>query len=495
MTGKTAGQTNAGWASILAGLVFLVFGVLCGNPPLATAQTAEETVLSAVPGDVQATDEAQPAGQLLGVRFGDHLTKMRFVLEISATPDFDISYADDPMEVLVDFPKLDSDIAEQSKGVRFITGYRLIEREDGGTRISLGLSRAARASQVFYLPETPSSPPRFVLDLNPTTPEDFAALAELSASLDPVAETEPPADEPYDPVAEIIQTTSLVIPEPTDLLPSDIPVEPEAAEEELAEQGSSEQATEPEAELLVAAFPIPERKPAPPPLPLIVLDPGHGGYDPGAVSKSGVREKDITLRAAKILRTLLRGTGRYDVILTREDDRFMALRDRVAVARSSNADMFLSLHADSINDPDVRGASIYTLSEVASDREAAALAARENRAGALSGVALNEQDDDVTVSILIDLAQRQSRAYSTRLADLLIGGISTVQPLVGNNHRQAGFAVLTAPDVPSVLLELGYLSSKADVEALRNERQLTRLMSAIERSIDEYFVWHADRQQ
>ncbi len=490
MTGKTARQTNAHWASILAAIVLLVFGVMAGMLPKALAQTADETVLSAVPGDAQAANEINPVGRLLGVRFGDHLTKMRFVLEMSATPDFDISYADEPMEVLVDFPKLDSDIPDRRNGVRFIEGYRLIEREDGGTRIALGLSRAARASQVFYLPETPSSPPRFVLDLNPTTPEDFAALAELSASLDPIAEAEPAAEEAYDPVADIIQTTSLVIPEPSDLLPSEIPVEPEPAEEEAAEQ-----AVEPEPELQVAAFPVPERKPAPPPLPLIVLDPGHGGYDPGAVSKSGVLEKDITLQAAKILRTLLRGTGEYDVILTREDDRFMALRDRVAVARSSNADMFLSLHADSINDPDVRGASVYTLSDVASDREAAALAARENRAGALSGVALNEQDDDVTVSILIDLAQRQSRAYSTRLADLLIGGISSVQPLVGNNHRQAGFAVLTAPDVPSVLLELGYLSSKADVQTLLDERQLTRLMAAIERSIDDYFTWQADRQQ
>lgn len=481
--------------------------------------------------DARAADET--SATVLGVRFGDHLTKLRLVLDISGEPEFEISYSADPMAVLVDFPPLGLDVPASRPGIGFIERYEFERRLGGGTRIRLLLSRPARAGQVFYLPETPAEAPRFVLDLTPTTRDDLTTLADMAdeplneppeplleapigAPIEELAsepveiadgpdEPQEPQEPAADPVADIIQTASLVVPSPEDLgplAPTEAMPEPEEAlvpapgtpaDEAPADAAAAENSAG--SELWLAAMPIPQPKPPPPDLPLIVLDPGHGGFDPGAVSKSGVREKDITMRAARTLQRLLRRSGRYAVALTREDDSFVPLRERVNVARHAGAAMFLSLHADSIDDPHVRGASVYTLSKVASDREAAALAGRENRPEALTGVDLNEQDDDMTVSILIDLAQRQSRSYSSRLADLVIGGIADVQPTVNNTHRQAGFAVLTAPDMPSVLIELGYLSSDADVRMLRDERHILRLMESLSRSIDQYFDWQEDRRR
>jgi N-acetylmuramoyl-L-alanine amidase len=221
----------------------------------------------------------------------------------------------------------------------------------------------------------------------------------------------------------------------------------------------------------------------------VVLDAGHGGVDPGAIGATSTYEKDITLAMAREVRRQLEATGRYRVVMTRDSDVFVQLRDRVAKARSAQAELFVSIHADSIGSRDTRGASIYTLSETASDAEAAALAARENRADIIGGVDLSSERNREVVSILIDLAQRETMNLSAALAGILVEELGRDIQLIPNNpHRFAGFAVLKAPDVPSVLVELGYLSNRHDEKLLTRPHHRGKVAGAIVRAIDHYFA-------
>ena len=219
---------------------------------------------------------------------------------------------------------------------------------------------------------------------------------------------------------------------------------------------------------------------------VIVLDPGHGGVDPGTIGVNGVYEKDVTLALARELQARLAAAGEYHVVLTRDDDVFVKLRDRLAKARHAGAELFLSLHADAIHNRAHRGASVYTLSDEASDSEAAALAEKENRADIIAGLDLSDQDDLVS-KILIDLAQDESRNASVRFANLLIPEIAKDAAVLRNSRRQAGFAVLRAPDVPSALIELGYLSNPKDEALLSSAKGRKLLIEALVRGIDRFF--------
>ncbi len=221
---------------------------------------------------------------------------------------------------------------------------------------------------------------------------------------------------------------------------------------------------------------------------LIALDAGHGGKDPGATGINGTEEKEITLKMALELEALLEGTGRYDVLLVREDDTLIPLRKRIDIARQSGADLFISLHADHNDNKHQRGASVYTLSETASDAEAAALATRENKEDLITGVDLSHQSQMVT-SILIDLAQRETKNLSARFASYVTKQLSTTTRMVYSSHRFAGFAVLKSPDVPSILVELGYLSNELDEKELVSKRYRGRMAKAILRAIDQYVDW------
>ncbi|QDO98279.1 N-acetylmuramoyl-L-alanine amidase [Ferrovibrio terrae] len=220
---------------------------------------------------------------------------------------------------------------------------------------------------------------------------------------------------------------------------------------------------------------------------LIVLDPGHGGQDPGAITASGRYEKEITLNVARAVAQKLRATGRYRVLLTRESDKFIRLNERVGMARAREADLFLSIHADSLSgDRATRGASVYTRAEAASDTEAESLALRENRADQLAdGLPVAEMDD--VVSILLDLASRDTVRLSSRFAGLLTASMGETTPLRRNALRAANFRVLSAPDVPSALLELGYLSNPADEALLFSEAGRDRLAGAVVGAIDRFF--------
>lgn len=225
----------------------------------------------------------------------------------------------------------------------------------------------------------------------------------------------------------------------------------------------------------------------PPPLPIIVLDPGHGGPDPGAVGASGAHEKDVVLAAARELKAMLEETGRYHVVMTREGDSILRLADRVLFARAAGADLFISIHADSIGNPDVRGMGVYTLSETASDKEAEALARNENRSDLIEGVDFVSVDyDPVTTNILIDLAQRETKNASSEFAGILAKELTRVTELRRNVHRFAGFRVLKAPDVPSVLIEMGFMSNPVEERLMMDRSWRRTFLAGVVRAIDAF---------
>ena len=219
---------------------------------------------------------------------------------------------------------------------------------------------------------------------------------------------------------------------------------------------------------------------------IIVLDPGHGGVDPGAIGIRGTYEKKIVLMAAKSIKEILAKSGRYNVILTRKSDRFIPLRKRVAIARHARADLFISLHADSIKNGAVRGATVYTLSENASDREAAQLAERENKSDLIVGIDLDAESQEVT-DILIDLVQRETMNQSAVFADAIVQEITKKIKTHRRPHKFAGFAVLKALDIPSILLEMGYLSNIKDETLLNTDAFQKKLGRAILLGLDRYF--------
>ncbi len=222
--------------------------------------------------------------------------------------------------------------------------------------------------------------------------------------------------------------------------------------------------------------------------PLVVIDAGHGGHDPGAISPhGGMQEKDLTLKTARAIRDSLLASGRVRVALTRDRDEFLVLQERYAIARRLGASLFISIHCDSAENPDATGASIYTLSEVASDREAARLAARENKADILAGVDLGRQSADIS-SILIDLTQRETMNASAGFARLLGREATGVIPLKPNYHRMASLMVLKAPDLPSILFETGYLSNEADAQRLDSAEGRRAIAKSVERAVEVYFA-------
>jgi len=221
--------------------------------------------------------------------------------------------------------------------------------------------------------------------------------------------------------------------------------------------------------------------------PVIVIDPGHGGVDPGAASSSGAMEKDLVLDFARDVAAKLRASGHFEVILTRDTDVFLRLDRRRQIARESRADLFLSIHADSIRMSGIRGATVYTVSERASDEEAAALAAKENRADLIAGVPLADVPDDVS-DILIDLTRRETNKLSFNFAKALVKELRDSVKMNSNPQRSASFVVLKSPDVPSVLVELGYLSNRQDEDALKSEEWRTRASSSMTSAVARYFA-------
>jgi len=219
---------------------------------------------------------------------------------------------------------------------------------------------------------------------------------------------------------------------------------------------------------------------------LVVIDPGHGGADPGAV-RGNVKEKTITLNAAKILKNKLELKG-FDVVLTRQNDVYISLKNRVRIARKRSGDLFISLHADSTRNKNTKGTSIYSLSEKASDKLAKDLAERENKSDLIGGIDLENVEKDVS-DILIDLSRRETKNSSIEFAELfvLVFDKNDIK-LLRRPHRQAGFAVLKAPDIPSVLVEMGFMSNNSDLKKLSNKKYLEKLMGQVSLVVEKYFL-------
>jgi N-acetylmuramoyl-L-alanine amidase len=230
----------------------------------------------------------------------------------------------------------------------------------------------------------------------------------------------------------------------------------------------------------------PSRQGARPPAPLVMLDPGHGGKDPGAIGFSGTYEKHVSLAAALELKHQLEASGRYRVALTRTRDAFIPLDDRVARAQAHGAALFVSMHADALSDHSVRGASVYTLADSASDAQTAALARTENSADRFAGAGINAPPE--VARILASLVRRETRIGSGRLARSMVGSLDQDLPMLPNPERHAGFVVLKAADIPSVLVEMGFMSNPADEAELRRPQHRVRVADAMKRAVDAYFL-------
>jgi N-acetylmuramoyl-L-alanine amidase len=223
-----------------------------------------------------------------------------------------------------------------------------------------------------------------------------------------------------------------------------------------------------------------------PPAPLVMLDPGHGGKDPGAIGVSGTYEKQVSLATAFELRRLLEAGGRYRVAMTRATDQFVPLEDRVGRAQEHGAALFVSMHADALSDHGVRGASVYTLAQNASDAQTAQLAQRENSADRFAGPAFSVSPD--VARILASLVRRETRVGSARLARSLVGSLDRSLPMLPNPERHAGFVVLKAADIPSVLVEMGFMSNPLDEAQLRRPSHRATVAAAMRDAVEAYFA-------
>jgi N-acetylmuramoyl-L-alanine amidase len=437
-----------------------------------------------------AIHDAKAAGRkpdVTGIEMREQGGATTISIDVSQRVDYRVFFLNEPMRAIIDMPPVGWKLPATVPAPRgLIAGYRYGLFDPDTSRLVLDLASPARVREVRYDLLPGRNEQRLVVELEHTTQAAFddqiqpwtqsvtkpaGVVAATPASL----EAAPPRAAPP-VVTPRIERPSVALP----AVPAPRPPPALAA---------------PAAPRVAAVVPQPPAvRPAarkPEPVHVVAIDAGHGGVDPGTIGIGGIFEKNITLPTAFELRRQLEATGRYKVVLTRNQDIFVPLRERVAIARAAGAELFISIHADSIRNRDTRGASIYTLSETASDTEAAALAAKENRADIIAGVNLAHENKEVT-SILIDLAQRESMNRSATFASLLVDDLGHQIHLIPvKPHRFAGFAVLKAPDIPSVLVELGYLSNPGDEELLTQPRQRARVALAIRHAIDRYFQGEA----
>jgi N-acetylmuramoyl-L-alanine amidase len=395
-----------------------------------------------------------------------------------------------------------------ARGVGLVRSYHAESIKGGGVRLVLDLAHPAVIGSVRNLPAEVGKPPRATIELESSTATAMRAASSRTSQYQDVARAAPPAGE-RDAIGALIEPPGphfLTLPSEPPAKPQNVPPPPEYPGPErppparpLPESRAPIVPTVPVAitnplqGLVSGARPIPSIASIISPKRTIVIDAGHGGIDPGAESVAGYHEKEITLATARLLRRALEQTGRYKVVLTRDSDVYLKLHERVARARAAHGALFISLHADSVqaaSERTTRGASIYTLSETASDAESDRYAQQENRADAIGGVDLGDQSDDVA-GILVDLTVRETVNDGNRLAGMLVASLEHqgVSLLPTAPHRSAGFAVLKSPDIPSVLIEMGYLSDISDSRALADSRHQQQIANAIAEGVDRYFAW------
>lgn len=387
------------------------------------------------------------------VRVGEHAAKTRFVVDLSRPVPVQLFTLADPYRVVLDMPEVGWRLPARPlpKRTGLFDSMRYGLFKPGQSRMVLEANAPVEIKAAFLLGPGEDRGYRFVLDLARSDRESFIAGLQDSRLVSGVTGGAP--DEPA--AVSTVSVSSAPASAGGMVEPAFMPAP------HKPRFGTGEKLT-------------------------VVVDPGHGGADPGTIGASGSYEKHITLAFARDMKDILEATGRYGVVLTRDRDRYVPLRQRVDIARKADADLFISLHADSIKNRKVRGASVYTLSETASDKEAAALAEKENKVDVIAGVDLSHESPEVT-NILIDLAQRETMNESARFANLLIDDLQNATKMLRNTHRFAGFVVLKAPDVPSVLVELGFLSNPTDERNLQSRDHRRGMARAMVRAIDSYF--------
>ncbi|HVO05026.1 MAG TPA: N-acetylmuramoyl-L-alanine amidase [Candidatus Cybelea sp.] len=422
--------------------------------------------------------EARPA--VTEAKLGVQPDLTRVELSLSATAQYRVFTLADPDRVVIDFAELAWKVPDGRKlqGRGLVAGLRYGLYKAGTSRIVLDLTAPATVADARIMPADGTQPIRFSIDLRPSDEGSYRASVQAVLFASDGAATAmsaaAPDAKPDDAAAPATGGSSAK----AKLAKNQVPAA-KTATAKTADKGGP--AT------LVATPPAKAAAAAPPPKPLIIIDPGHGGIDPGALG-SHTMEKNITLAMAKQLQQTLLATGRFRVELTRDKDVFIPLRDRYKIARDKGADLFISLHADSNPSTLARGASVYTLSDKASDAEAEALAAKENKSDVIAGVDLSQESQTVT-GILIDLAQRETTNLSSRFASILVNDLRNDTTMLENSHRSAGFAVLKAPDVPSVLLEMGYISNDDDERLLTDPKHQKSVSEGIAHAIEDYFDW------
>lgn len=382
------------------------------------------------------------------VRFGIHPDKVRMVVELSQLSDYRVFALDNPYRLIVDLGRFEWRAGKVVKpGASGIKDIREGPLQKGISRIVFDMDGPVSVTSAFMLPRQDEKPDRLVIDYHSVDAADFAA------NKDRIHGTLTASD-----ISSL--TASLTRPD--------------------GDNGNEEDT------------PLPKSKPDRPrekntKKPLIVIDPGHGGVDPGAVGVGNVYEKNIVLALAKELKKELEATGRYKVVMTRDKDVFIKLRDRVKLARDREADLFVSIHADTIHKDDVQGSSVYTLSKESSDAQTAALAEKENKADLIAGIDLSVEDEQVA-NILFDFARTETMNESKFFANTLVEKMQgNGLKLLPNPHRYAGFAVLKAPDIPSILIEAGFMSNKKEVDRLSKPEHRKKLAHSIRIGIDAFF--------
>ena len=413
--------------------LLLLFPLVAVTGALAQDDAISRLLRKSQPAAAPAAAAPTPAAHagppvVLSARIGEHDDRTRLVIELSDPVNLRAFSLANPNRVILDMPEVAWRMGAPPvpSGHGLIKAYRYGLFRAGNSRMVIDLAKPVRLGETLAIPPAAGFGYRVVIDLFPTTQTAFESEAGWPADL--------------------------------------------KAREAAAERKA----------MAAAPAPVVGRK-------VVVIDPGHGGIDSGTPGVNGLLEKDLVLAEGLRLAKELRGRG-FSVFMTRDTDNFVPLRDRVAFSRAHHADLFISLHADSNPDSSVSGLSIYTLNDGRSDREAAALAKRENQSDVIAGVDLSGGNSPVA-PILIDLAQRDTINKSSRFAESALAQLAGATDILARSpHRAASLAVLVAPDVPAVLIELGYLSNRADAAQMNTDAWRARVAGAITAAVSRHLA-------
>lgn len=424
-----AGAAALAIAGMVAATTTYALAAQPDTPTASPSATPTSPSVPAAPAATAATEATAPAEPAVATdaRLAGDDERTRLIVDLSRRITLGAFTLANPYRVVVDLPDvifaLPNEAGREGRGL--VSAYRFGLFAPGKARLVIDVGAPVKIDKAFVLDPVDGQPARLVVDLVKTDRESF--MKSVAA---PVRRAE----------------------------------DPPGLRASLAANGDTR--------------------------PVIVIDPGHGGIDSGAVNTAaGINEKTVVLEIARTLRDKIEASGRYRTVLTRDGDSFVPLGDRVRIAREAQAKLFISLHADSLSrrgNDDVRGATVYTLSDKASDAEAQRLADDENKADLIAGLDLSEEPSDVA-GILLDLAQRETKNFSAQFARTLGGAVAGAARMHKSPLKSAGFKVLKAPDVPSVLFELGYLSSKRDLDLMTSPEWRANVTDAMVTAIEAYF--------